>query len=66
MLMYFFLIKIIRILVVCVFFLGCAWGVAMAPFLRIAFNAYDLGTFSPMAEAPFCAVKMKEALCTGE
>uniref|UniRef100_A0A671R0A9 Protein kinase C delta type n=1 Tax=Sinocyclocheilus anshuiensis TaxID=1608454 RepID=A0A671R0A9_9TELE len=38
--------------------------VAMAPFLRIAFNAYDLGTFSPMAEAPFCAVKMKEALST--
>ncbi|XP_073707696.1 protein kinase C, delta a [Garra rufa] len=36
----------------------------MAPFLRIAFNAYDLGTFSPMAEAPFCAVKMKEALST--
>uniref|UniRef100_A0A8C1QRK1 Protein kinase C n=2 Tax=Cyprinus carpio TaxID=7962 RepID=A0A8C1QRK1_CYPCA len=38
--------------------------VAMAPFLRIAFNAYDLGTFSPMAEAPFCAIKMKEALST--
>ncbi|XP_051568600.1 protein kinase C delta type-like [Myxocyprinus asiaticus] len=36
----------------------------MAPFLRIEFNAYDLGTFSPMAEAPFCAVKMKEALST--
>uniref|UniRef100_A0A8C1LAJ6 Protein kinase C n=1 Tax=Cyprinus carpio TaxID=7962 RepID=A0A8C1LAJ6_CYPCA len=36
----------------------------MAPFLRIAFNAYDLGTFSPMAEAPFCAIKMKEALST--
>uniref|UniRef100_A0A673JD05 Protein kinase C n=1 Tax=Sinocyclocheilus rhinocerous TaxID=307959 RepID=A0A673JD05_9TELE len=36
----------------------------MAPFLRITFNAYDLGTFSPMAEAPFCAVKMKEALST--
>ncbi|XP_051752315.1 protein kinase C, delta a [Ctenopharyngodon idella] len=36
----------------------------MAPFLRITFNAYDLGTFSPMTEAPFCAVKMKEALST--
>ncbi|KAA0712877.1 Protein kinase C delta type [Triplophysa tibetana] len=36
----------------------------MAPFLRIAFNAFDLGTFSPMAESPFCAVKMKEALST--
>uniref|UniRef100_A0A8B9L0X2 Protein kinase C n=1 Tax=Astyanax mexicanus TaxID=7994 RepID=A0A8B9L0X2_ASTMX len=36
----------------------------MAPFLRIAFNAYDLGALSPMAEAPFCAVKMKEALST--
>lgn len=38
----------------------------MAPFLRIAFNAYDLGTFLPVAEAPFCAVKMKEALSTGK
>ncbi|XP_066519396.1 protein kinase C, delta a isoform X1 [Hoplias malabaricus] len=36
----------------------------MAPFLRIAFNAYDLGALSPMAESPFCAVKMKEALST--
>uniref|UniRef100_A0AAR2LRY9 Protein kinase C n=1 Tax=Pygocentrus nattereri TaxID=42514 RepID=A0AAR2LRY9_PYGNA len=36
----------------------------MAPFLRIAFNAYDLGALSPMAEAPFCAVKMKESLST--
>ncbi|TRY54968.1 hypothetical protein DNTS_020727 [Danionella cerebrum] len=36
----------------------------MAPFLRIAFNSYDLGTFAPMAESPFCAVKMKEALST--
>ncbi|XP_076870653.1 protein kinase C, delta a isoform X1 [Brachyhypopomus gauderio] len=36
----------------------------MAPFLRIAFNAYDLGALSPMTEAPFCAVKMKESLST--
>ncbi|XP_051985628.1 protein kinase C delta type-like [Xyrauchen texanus] len=36
----------------------------MAPFLRIAFNAFELGTFSPMAEAPFCAVKIKEAFST--
>uniref|UniRef100_A0A671MHY0 Protein kinase C n=1 Tax=Sinocyclocheilus anshuiensis TaxID=1608454 RepID=A0A671MHY0_9TELE len=45
------------------YFLGLI-RVAMAPFLRITFNAYDLGTFSPVAEAPFCAVKMKEALST--
>lgn len=38
----------------------------MAPFLRIAFNAYDLGALSPLTEAPFCAVKMKEALSTGK
>uniref|UniRef100_A0A8C1LB55 Protein kinase C n=1 Tax=Cyprinus carpio TaxID=7962 RepID=A0A8C1LB55_CYPCA len=44
--------------------IGVFLRVAMAPFLRIAFNAYDLGTFSPMAEAPFCAIKMKEALST--
>lgn len=38
----------------------------MAPFLRIAFNSYDLGVLPPLADAPFCAIKMKEALTTGE
>lgn len=39
----------------------------MAPFLRIAFNSYELGTLEPAEDAspPFCAVKMKEALSTG-
>lgn len=37
----------------------------MAPFLRIAFNSYDLGTLTPSADPPFCAIKMKEALTTG-
>ncbi|KAG8523904.1 Protein kinase C delta type [Galemys pyrenaicus] len=38
----------------------------MAPFLRIAFNSYELGSLEPVDEAsqPFCAVKMKEALST--
>lgn len=38
----------------------------MAPFLRIAFNSYELGSLQPEDEAsqPFCAVKMKEALST--
>ncbi|XP_049632139.1 protein kinase C delta type [Suncus etruscus] len=38
----------------------------MAPFLRIAFNSYELGTLQPAEDAspPFCAVKMKEALST--
>ncbi|XP_045385943.1 protein kinase C delta type isoform X2 [Lemur catta] len=38
----------------------------MAPFLRIAFNSYELGTLQAEDEAsqPFCAVKMKEALST--
>uniref|UniRef100_A0A8C7CXV3 Protein kinase C n=2 Tax=Oncorhynchus TaxID=8016 RepID=A0A8C7CXV3_ONCKI len=38
----------------------------MAPFLRIAFNSYDLGVLSPLApsDPPFCAIKMKEALTT--
>ncbi|XP_053456846.1 protein kinase C delta type isoform X1 [Nycticebus coucang] len=38
----------------------------MAPFLRIAFNSYELGTLQADNEAsqPFCAVKMKEALST--
>lgn len=39
----------------------------MAPFLRIAFNSYELGSLQAADDAsqPFCAVKMKEALCTG-
>ncbi|XP_007956122.1 protein kinase C delta type [Orycteropus afer afer] len=38
----------------------------MAPFLRIAFNSYELGSLQIMDETsqPFCAVKMKEALST--
>uniref|UniRef100_A0A3Q1HFM1 Protein kinase C n=1 Tax=Anabas testudineus TaxID=64144 RepID=A0A3Q1HFM1_ANATE len=36
----------------------------MAPFLRIAFNTYDLGVLPPLADPPFCAIKMKEALTT--
>lgn len=37
----------------------------MAPFLRIAFNAYDVGTLTPQTEPPICAVKMKESVNTG-
>lgn len=39
----------------------------MAPFLRIAFTSYELGSLQPADDAsqPFCAVKMKEALSTG-
>lgn len=42
-------------------------GPNMAPFLRIAFNSYELGSLQATDEAsqPFCAVKMKEALSTG-
>ncbi|XP_035242779.1 protein kinase C delta type-like isoform X1 [Anguilla anguilla] len=36
----------------------------MAPFLRIAFNAFDLGALPPPPEQPFCAIKMKESLNT--
>ncbi|KAM9759936.1 protein kinase C, delta a [Menidia menidia] len=36
----------------------------MAPFLRIAFNSYDLGILPPPDDPPFCAIKMKEALTT--
>ncbi|KAJ8361129.1 hypothetical protein SKAU_G00176540 [Synaphobranchus kaupii] len=36
----------------------------MAPFLRIAFNAFDLGALPPVPEQPFCAIKMKESLNT--
>lgn len=39
----------------------------MAPFLRISFNSYELGSLQAEDDAsqPFCAVKMKEALTTG-
>ncbi|KAK7119549.1 hypothetical protein R3I94_021394 [Phoxinus phoxinus] len=36
----------------------------MAPFLRIAFNEFNLGDLPPMTEQPFCAIKMKESLST--
>uniref|UniRef100_A0A8C6M975 Protein kinase C n=1 Tax=Nothobranchius furzeri TaxID=105023 RepID=A0A8C6M975_NOTFU len=36
----------------------------MAPFLRIAFNSYDLGVLPPPSDPPFCAIKLKEALRT--
>lgn len=36
----------------------------MAPFLRIAFNEFNLGELPPMTEQPFCAIKMKESLST--
>uniref|UniRef100_A0A8C4F6D7 Protein kinase C n=1 Tax=Dicentrarchus labrax TaxID=13489 RepID=A0A8C4F6D7_DICLA len=36
----------------------------MAPFLRIAFNSYDLGVLPSLVDPPFCAIKMKEALTT--
>lgn len=39
--------------------------VTMAPFLRIAFNAYDMGALTPLPEPPICAIKMKESLSTG-
>lgn len=49
----------------------CVWKVllllgTMAPFLRIAFNSFDMGILPPMTGQPFCAIKMKEALTTGE
>ncbi|KAM9536693.1 protein kinase C delta type-like isoform 1-T4 [Salvelinus alpinus] len=36
----------------------------MSPFLRITFNAFDLGVLPPLTDAPFCAIKMKESLST--
>ena len=41
---------------------------AMAPFLRISFNSFELGPMQNQGEQlqPFCAIKMKEALTTGE
>lgn len=38
----------------------------MAPFLRIAFSSYELGVLPPLPDPPFCAIKLKEALVTGE
>ncbi|XP_025771753.1 protein kinase C delta type [Puma concolor] len=45
---------------------GRTAGPSMAPFLRIAFTSYELGSLQAADEAsqPFCAVKMKEALST--
>lgn len=37
----------------------------MAPFLRIAFNAYDVGVLPGLSEPPICAIKMKESVNTG-
>uniref|UniRef100_A0A8K9UNE6 Protein kinase C n=1 Tax=Oncorhynchus mykiss TaxID=8022 RepID=A0A8K9UNE6_ONCMY len=36
----------------------------MEPFLRIAFNAFDVGVLPPLTNDPFCAIKMKESLST--
>uniref|UniRef100_A0A7N5ZPW1 Protein kinase C n=1 Tax=Anabas testudineus TaxID=64144 RepID=A0A7N5ZPW1_ANATE len=36
----------------------------MAPFLRIAFNAYDTGALGPLPEPLICAIKMKESVNT--
>ncbi|XP_071016834.1 protein kinase C delta type-like isoform X1 [Oncorhynchus clarkii lewisi] len=36
----------------------------MEPFLRIAFNAFDVGVLPPPTNDPFCAIKMKESLST--
>lgn len=38
----------------------------MAPFLRIAFSSYELGILPQLADPPFCAIKLKEALTTGK
>ncbi|CAB1314812.1 unnamed protein product [Coregonus sp. 'balchen'] len=36
----------------------------MEPFLRIAFNAFDVGVLPPLTNTPFCAIKMKESFIT--
>lgn len=41
------------------------WVVTMAPFLRIALNAYKMGELPPLSEPPICAIKMKESVNTG-
>lgn len=33
----------------------------MSPFLRIAFNSFDVGALPPLLDPPFCAIKMKES-----
>uniref|UniRef100_A0A665UD49 Protein kinase C n=1 Tax=Echeneis naucrates TaxID=173247 RepID=A0A665UD49_ECHNA len=38
--------------------------VTMAPFLRIALNAYDVGALPPISITPICAIKMKESVST--
>ena len=38
---------------------------AMAPFLRIAVNTFDLGVLPPLDGTPICAIKMKESVSTG-
>lgn len=50
------------------FHLGCVSLWTMAPFLRISFNSFELGPVQNQGEhlQPFCAIKMKEALTTGE
>lgn len=37
----------------------------MAPFLRIALNAFKMGELPPLSEPPICAIKMKESVTTG-
>lgn len=37
----------------------------MAPFLRIALNAYKMGELPALSEPPICAIKMKESVTTG-
>uniref|UniRef100_A0A671V8W5 Protein kinase C n=1 Tax=Sparus aurata TaxID=8175 RepID=A0A671V8W5_SPAAU len=36
----------------------------MAPFLRIAFTAYDVGALTPQSDSLICAIKMKESVST--
>lgn len=38
----------------------------MAPFLRIAFSSYEMVLLPSLPEPPFCAIKLKEAVVTGE
>ncbi|XP_059925855.1 protein kinase C delta type-like isoform X1 [Gadus macrocephalus] len=37
---------------------------AMAPFLRIAVNTFDLGALPPLDGTPICGIKMKESVST--
>ncbi|KAM8757917.1 protein kinase C delta type-like [Acanthopagrus schlegelii] len=36
----------------------------MAPFLRIAFTAYDVGALTPQSDSLICAIKVKESVST--